>query len=485
MKRHISIPGLVACAAAAGTLCATLGATAPAATAPAAAAPGDPIKLGVAKRVTAQPIGKTGKVRFEPRLRVVAGASPIEVWSTKTSHTAPITTEIRSAAGAATLPSGHQTKFDALHRFVRFEFRKGGKVVRNTFASPCLNSWESERTVPEADIRSPYPESCTVSRFTRGYVMGIQAGWSSTLELPTPRAALTPGTYQVTAMLTKPYADALGMSASQGRTTFTLVVPKKSPAKGATKKAPSRHDHASTPGHRPAASKPKADRAGEPTGPMPDLQSIPAWGIRINPGGNYLQFSATVWNAGSSPLVVDGFRRPNEAVMDAYQYFIDSDGNQTGYQKVGEMEWDNKDTHQHWHFRDFARYRLLDADKNAVVRSRKEAFCLANTDVIDYTVPGADWQPEGTDLHTSCGGKGSRSLREVLSSGSGDTYAQFRAGQSFSLVGLPNGVYYISVEANPVGRLVEQKTDNNVALRKVTIGGKKGARTVKISPIQD
>ena len=150
---------------------------------------------------------------------------------------------------------------------------------------------------------------------------------------------------------------------------------------------------------------------------------------------------------------------------------------------VKRKEWDGKDTHQHWHFRDFARYRLLNEDRTGAVRSRKEAFCLANTDAVDYTVPGADWQPENTDLHTACGDYDALSIREVLSSGSGDTYAQYREGQSFDLRNIPNGVYLIAVEANPVGKLVESSTTNNLALRKVTIGGVYGARTVKVGGI--
>ena len=105
--------------------------------------------------------------------------------------------------------------------------------------------------------------------------------------------------------------------------------------------------------------------------------------------------------------------------------------------------------HNHWHFEDFARYDLLDADKNYVARSRKQSFCLANTDAVDYTVPGADWQPENTDLATACGDQGALSIREVLAAGSGDTYAQYRAGQAFKIGDLPNGVYYIRVEGNP------------------------------------
>jgi hypothetical protein len=137
----------------------------------------------------------------------------------------------------------------------------------------------------------------------------------------------------------------------------------------------------------------------------------------------------------------------------------------------------------HWHFKDFARYRLLDANQVKVRRSKKEAFCLAATDAVDYTVPGADWQPYNTDLQTACGDYSAVAVQEALASGSGDTYAQFRAGQSFSLKDLPNGTYYISVEANPDHRLVESTTDNNVSLRQVEIGGVPGARTVTVPPV--
>ena len=137
----------------------------------------------------------------------------------------------------------------------------------------------------------------------------------------------------------------------------------------------------------------------------------------------------------------------------------------------------------HWHFTDFARYRLLDADKSAVVRSRKEAFCLAATDAVDYTVPDADWRPYNTDLQTACGAHTAISVREVLTTGSGDTYGQWRPGQSLKLTDLPNGKYFIEVAANPFDRLHETSTDNNVSYRKVWIGGVPGARTVRVPPV--
>jgi Lysyl oxidase len=157
--------------------------------------------------------------------------------------------------------------------------------------------------------------------------------------------------------------------------------------------------------------------------------------------------------------VVDGFRRDGEAVMDAYQYFYDADGEAVGYAEVGEMEWDTRDGHHHWHFLDFARYRLLDADKSSAARSMKQSFCLANTDAVDYTVPGADWLPYNTDLHSSCGGREATSVREGLAFGSGDTYFQYLPGQSFNITSLPNGTYYVEVTANPLNRLYESGQD--------------------------
>ncbi|MFE6816678.1 lysyl oxidase family protein [Streptomyces sp. NPDC057677] len=255
-----------------------------------------------------------------------------------------------------------------------------------------------------------------------------------------------------------------------------------------------------TPGQTDGSRKASAltPRAARPTGtpsvpnvPKPDLRSLPAYGITISDGGpqaapgkDYLAFSANVWNAGPAQLVVDGFRSPGKAKMDAYQYFYDAKGKQVGYTPTGTMEWDPRPGHVHWHFTDFASYRLLKADQKEAVRSGKEAFCLANTDAVDYTVKNANWHPYNTDLSTACGQENSISVREVLDVGSGDTYTQDLPGQSFDITDLPNGTYYIQVLANPAKRLKETNLDNNSALRKVVLGGAPGRRTVTV-PVHD
>lgn len=61
-------------------------------------------------------------------------------------------------------------------------------------------------------------------------------------------------------------------------------------------------------------------------------------------------------------------------------------------------------------------------------------------------------------------------MREVLDAGSGDTYSQYRPGQSFNLAGLQPGTYYIEVTINPVGKPGRERHDQNTALRRVHIG---------------
>nr|BFE76494.1 hypothetical protein GCM10020092_097950 [Actinoplanes digitatis] len=248
----------------------------------------------------------------------------------------------------------------------------------------------------------------------------------------------------------------------------------------------SRQISAYKPEFRPPTKKPKAVKAASiPKGPRPDLRSLPAWGISLSQeedGKSYVNFGATVWNGGTSPLLVDGFRQTGTELMDAYQYFFDAKGKEVGSVAAGTMEWDAREGHRHWHFTDFAQYNLLSSDKKQAVRSGKEAFCLVNTDAVDYTVPNAKWRPENTDLSSSCGQNTAVAVREVLDIGNGDTYSQQRPGQSFEITDLPNGTYYIEVKANPVNRLSEVSTTNNTSLRKIVLGGTPTERTLEVPP---
>ncbi|MGW7682794.1 lysyl oxidase family protein [Kribbella sp. NPDC054772] len=416
---------------------------------------------------------------------VVAGNAPIEVRATRASYASPVVaTQYVHGKAVRQLPKGLVTDFSGLGKFLHITLTNAaGKKVVDKDQTVCLNG-DGSRTRPDAPATSPYPDGCTANPFTQGAVWGLQTGWSAQTFTDGAPAKLALGKYKAVVSVNKAYRDFFKISAKDSTVALNVTV-QKGDSVGGRKAAA-----ATSVALKPNAARPTG-KAGIPNGPKPDLRPVPAWGIEVAPGDagtpdankDFLQFSATVWNAGPSPLVLDGFRRQGKDLMDAYQYFYDARGKQVGYQNTGTLEWDGREGHNHWHFTDFARYSLLNARQTEVVRSQKEAFCLAATDSIDYTVKNANWHPDNTDLHTACGDHSSLSVREVLDVGSGDTYVQTLPGQSFDITNLANGTYYVQVTANPEHRLYESSTKNNVALRQVVLGGTKHHRTVKVLPV--
>lgn len=414
-------------------------------------------------------------LNFDLGTHLVAGQSPFEVKAQRKSYHDPIVATVKNKK----LPAGLVTDLSGLTKFLHITLTDpAGKVVYDKDQTFCPNSEQGNWVRPDAPDTSPYPKSCGANPFTVGQLWGLQAGWST----PTAdffnayqQIDIPEGKYTAKVSVTQAYLAALGIPAGQASATLDVTVknvgghPQRSPKAGKLAAAASR------PTGAPSV----------PKGPKPDLRSLPAWAINTEhaDGKDALQFAANVWNAGPSPLVLDGFRRTGEDLMDAYQYFYDDKGKQVGYAPTGTMEWDAREGHTHWHFRDFATYRLLNADQSVAVRSGKEAFCLANTDGINHLVKNANLNPGNHDLHTACGTHTALSVRQVLAVGWGDTYIRV-PGQEFDLTGVPNGTYYIQVLANPEKKLYESDTTNNSSLRKVVIGGVPGARTVQVPPYE-
>ena len=469
---------------------------------------------------------------FDLGLHVIAGKDPFEIWARRTSYDKPIVAErVVTQNGKkkrVALPAGTVADFTGLKDFTSISITdEAGKVVTE-YATPfCGNTWGSARTRPDAPATNPYPTRCGGENpFTLGAVWGVQAGWNAAVADQPQTAApfdLAPGKYTATATVNPRYRELFGIPSSNATAKVAVTVveadidkaglarvkqadaTEEPVAAAAAATAADEHDlhegegdakrqiSSIRPEFRAPAKRPATLKATPASGPKPDLKSLPAWGISIEEGADentgepdgkwYVNFGATVWNAGTSPLLVDGFRRTGTELMDAYQYFFDAKGNQVGSRPAGTMEWDPREGHLHWHFTDFAQYNLLAADQKLAVRSGKEAFCLANTDAVDYTIPNAKWQPENTDLSTSCGANTVVAVREVLDIGNGDTYSQARPGQSFEVTDLPNGTYYIQVLANPEKKLAELSTTNNSALRQIVLGGTPEKRTLTVPPV--
>jgi hypothetical protein len=422
----------------------------------------------------------------------VAGKKAFEVKAKRSSYAKPIKATWVRKGKDKKLPT--PADFTGLSKFSTTTFTNAaGKVVARSTSTFCPNTYLPVRRRPSAPATSPYPAGCDANPYSLGAVWGIEAGYAVPLTgdpyADTAFPDLPLGVYQATVSVAPAYRKALGLSKRKSTVSVKVVVKAdeqcdEEDPMGCLSSLRARRVAAQQRSVN-AASQPRklSGKRAKPSGPLPDLRSLPAWGIAVDQG-RYLTFSATVWNGGPGRLVVDGFRSKKDPdLMKAYQYFFTKSGKQKGYAQVGGMEWDPRDGHEHWHFQDFATYRLVDSKKKLVVRSAKEAFCLANTDAIDYSVKGANWQPDNTDLRTSCGDRASLGVREVLDAGSGDTYAQYLPGQSFDLQGLRNGTYYIQIKANPAKVLYEKKTSNNVSYRKVVIGGTAGDRTVKVGKV--
>ena len=478
----------------------------PAGAAPATAASVPPLRLVAARSsVMVQRSTPDELVPLRAGVNLVAGDRPLEIRVTRKNYQDPIVADQLIGRGTRKrtrrLPAELLDGFSGLKDFIRLTLTddSGQEVVdRNQTFCPAGSS---VRARPDAPPTSPYPDALPNTPFTLGTIWGLQAGWA--IELRMNDIALPDGTYTARVRVNPPHCAFFDIPSSQAEVTIGVTV--RTMENG---ERPLPHDdgheqgHTHSPAHaqwrsmaeptymaEPESVTRPAAGAGVPAGLRPDLRALPAWGIEVTDpeepseeGGQQLAFSASVWNAGPSPLVVDGFRRPGTKLMDAYQYFYDGDGEQVGFVHTGTLEFDEREGHQHWHFTDFARYRLLKADKQEAVRSGKEDFCLTPTDSVDLTVKGANWKARSAGLSSACGKVTSLAIRETLDVGWADTYDQSRPGQAFDLTGLPNGTYYIEITANPEGRLHERSRANNVSLRKVILGGRPGARTVEVPP---
>ncbi len=186
-----------------------------------------------------------------------------------------------------------------------------------------------------------------------------------------------------------------------------------------------------------------------------------------------------MWIGGHSPLDVEGFRSDGSQVMQAYQYFW-RNGRLIGRARVGTMGFSG---YNHWHFRQFAQYRLLTAGKKLALRSHKEGFCIAPTDPINLLLRGAAWNPSEIGLEGECGDPAALWVQEMLPIGWGDTYIQSVPGESFDITRIPNGTYYIEIIANPLRLLHETRTGNDISLRRVILGGTRDHRTVRVPAV--
>lgn len=107
--------------------------------------------------------------------------------------------------------------------------------------------------------------------------------------------------------------------------------------------------------------------------------------------------------------------------------------------------------HNHFHFRHYALYELVDARTGQVWRAAKQGFCMLDTDPNPVPVGGV---APGPGKFRNCGAIGFPG-NQGISAGWADTYRFTLAGQYFVLDGgdgqpvVPAGNYIIRITVNP------------------------------------
>ena len=112
--------------------------------------------------------------------------------------------------------------------------------------------------------------------------------------------------------------------------------------------------------------------------------------------------------------------------------------------------------HGHYHFSDFASYRLIDAASRIAATGSKVGFCLEDVQRFDTSArPSAMYD---------CNFQG-------ISAGWADVYVSQLPCQWIDITGLAAGAYTLRVEIDPANRLPEANETNNVAASFVYIDG--------------
>jgi hypothetical protein len=455
-------------------------------------------------------LGGGHKVVFlDPGVFVAAFGSQLRFDVQRASYAKPAKiTEVISEPGHPAvrrpLPDSAELGWMGLHQFLRMTVKNAaGKIMGNKLFRFCPDSFSPQRTGPLSPTSQPFPNRCLFNPFQRSSVWGIQRDWGSDpfskgFAFSGPEFALKLGHYSVTVSITTPWRRILHVQAGAATATVGVDVVKSTcsscdgrratqaeraaGAAGATgKQLPS--DPASVPVLKDP---PASDR--------PDLATVPSDEISTRHSNvndpvqnrDLLQFNATVWTGGNATLDVEGFRSHGSPIMPAFQYFWHH-GKIVGRARVGTMGFESGQNENHWHFEEFAQYRLLNSAKALAVPSKKVGFCIAPTDGIDLASPHSVWQPpiifSSEDFGNVCGSVTSLWVREMLPIGWGDTYVQQSEDEAFDITNLPNGTYYIQIIANPQHKIFETNYRNDSSLRKVIIGGTPGHRTVNVPAV--
>jgi hypothetical protein len=192
--------------------------------------------------------------------------------------------------------------------------------------------------------------------------------------------------------------------------------------------------------------------------------------VRITPSGRHrLRFTTTTANLGAGVVELEpqkddcdadgNFENDRTAVQHVY---LDEDGNGV-YDPAEDVTFDAVTVgcfvfhavHDHWHFEDFARYRLVNPRTGRTVATQaKVGFCVVDNYRWRAELPGSP----ANATYRSC----RPGAEQGLSVGWADVYPAFLAAQWLDVSGLSPGRYCLVQRVDPGDRIAEADEGNNV-----------------------
>lgn len=225
-------------------------------------------------------------------------------------------------------------------------------------------------------------------------------------------------------------------------------------------------------GAKPSEADPEAEL-------LPDLVTLPPPDLRMptHPKRDLLRLSNEIGNQGAGPLELypsaasencdgDGngandrtaFQRvySDSADSGSIGYFDRSTDTQSSSRPAGCMVFHPE--HNHWHFDDFARYRIYREGTGKLLASNeKVSFCVVDT-ALPFDPPPAG-QPSQPYFPTAEGCDATAT--EGLSIGWADLYAYYLPGQQLDLSNRKRGKFCLVSTADPNDQIAEGDENNN------------------------
>jgi hypothetical protein len=220
----------------------------------------------------------------------------------------------------------------------------------------------------------------------------------------------------------------------------------------------------------------------------PDLIARPITEIRIqkSEGVKLLRFASIIGNAGAGVLELepdgakqsasddcDGDGDPLNDRKASQRIFLDADGDglftravDEGFDEIPAGCSVFHPAHDHWHFEEFARYRLVKPKTGRIVASsEKVSFCVFDSLRFGGSLPGSP----ALRYYQLC----SQDSTTGLSIGWADYYGSTLAGQELDVRGLADGRYCLRNDVDPADRLDESDEGNNGISTLVRIRGRR------------